>query len=225
MIQEIPLYVSLIFILTIIITLIFFLKAVDFSKIIVLIISSWICIQSILGLTGFYTLTTGFPPRFLLLILPPVLLMLFLFNTKRGNHFIDSMDIKTLTLMHIIRVFVELVLYWLFVYKKIPILMTFEGRNFDILSGLTAPIIFYYGFVNVKFGKKVIIAWNYLCLVLLLNIVFNSVLSSPFPLQKFAFEQPNVAILYFPYNLLPSLIVPIILFSHLVVIRRLSKSK
>jgi len=225
MIQEIPLYVSLIFILTIIITLIFFLKAVDFSKIIVLIISSWICIQSILGLTGFYTLTTGFPPRFLLLILPPVLLMLFLFNTKRGNHFIDSMDIKTLTLMHIIRVFVELVLYWLFLFKKVPILMTFEGRNFDIISGLTAPIIYYYGFVKVKFGKKVIIAWNYFCLVLLLNIVFNSVLSSPFPLQKFAFEQPNVAILYFPFNLLPSLIVPIVLFSHLAVIRRLSMSK
>jgi hypothetical protein len=52
---------------------------------------------------------------------------------KRG------LDKKILTLLHIIRIPVELGLYWLFIYKAIPQLMTFEGRNFDILVGLTVP--------------------------------------------------------------------------------------
>jgi hypothetical protein len=224
-IPQLPLFITWLFSLTVLLTLALFLKATNFLRIIIIFLSTWIVIQSILGFSEFYLNTNSIPPRFILLLLPPIIFILILFLTEKGKRFIDSIDIKFLTLLHIIRIPVEIILYWLFVYKKIPILMTFEGRNFDIISGLTAPIIFYYGFVNVKFGKKVIIAWNYLCLVLLLNIVFNSVLSSPFPLQKFAFEQPNVAILYFPFNLLPSLIVPIVLLSHLVVIRRLSKSE
>jgi hypothetical protein len=118
---------------------------------------------------------------------------------------------------------IEVVLYWLFVFKKVPVIMTFEGRNFDIISGITAPFIYYYGFIKGKLNRNFILIWNYVCLLLLINIVINSILSSPFPLQKFAFEQPNIAILYFPFILLPSLIVPMVLFSHLVVIRRLSK--
>jgi hypothetical protein len=224
-IPQLPLFITWLFSLTVLLTLVLYLKATNFLRIIIIFLSTWIVIQSILGFSEFYLNTNSIPPRFILLLLPPIIFILILFLTEKGKRFIDSIDLKFLTLLHIIRIPVEIILYWLFVYKKIPILMTFEGRNFDIISGLTAPIIFYYGFVNVKFGKKVIIAWNYLCLVLLLNIVFNSVLSSPFPLQKFAFEQPNVAILYFPFNLLPSLIVPIVLLSHLVVIRRLSKSE
>lgn len=225
MIPQLPLFITCLFGLTVLLTLALFLKATNFLRIIIIFLSIWIGIQSILGFSEFYLITNSIPPRFILLLLPPIVCILILLLTEKGKKFVDSIDIKYLTLLHIIRIPVEIILYWLFVFKKIPILMTFEGRNFDIISGLTAPIIFYYGFVNVKFGKKVIIAWNYICLVLLLNIVFNSVLSSPFPLQKFAFEQPNIAILYFPFNLLPSLIVPIVLFSHLVVIRRLSKSK
>lgn len=225
MIPQLPCSITWIFCLIVLITTAFFLKATNNLRIIAITLFAWILIQSILGFSDFYLITNSIPPRFILLLLPPILCILVLFITEKGQRFVDSIDIKYLTLLHIIRIPVEFILYWLFVYKKVPILMTFEGRNLDIISGLTAPIIYYYGFVNVKFGKKVLIAWNYLCLFLLLNIVFNSILSSPFPLQKFGFEQPNVAILYFPFNLLPSLIVPIVLFSHLAVIRSLSKSK
>jgi len=46
-------------------------------------------------------------------------------------------------------------------------------------------------------------------------------LSAPSPIQKIAFEQPNIAILYFPFCWLPTFIVPIVLFSHLVAVRKL----
>ena len=101
--------------------------------------------------------------------------------------------------------------------------MTFEGRNFDILAGITAPIMYYLVFVKQSMSKKTLLFWNFACLALLLNIVINAILSAPLPFQQFAFEQPNIAILYFPFNLLPSIVVPVVLFAHLVAIRRLLK--
>ena len=35
------------------------------------------------------------------------------------------------------------------------------------------------------------------------------------PFQKFGFEQPNKAITYFPFILLPALIVPLVIWTHL----------
>lgn len=49
--------------------------------------------------------------------------------------------------------------------------------------------------------------------------------STPSPLQKFAFDQPSIAILYFPFSWLPTFIVPIVLLGHLVSIRQLLKEK
>jgi hypothetical protein len=102
-----------------------------------------------------------------------------------------------------------------------PELATFEGRNFDILSGLTAPFIWYYGFIKKKLKKGWLLAWNFICLGLLLNIVVHAVLSVPTPFQQLAFDQPAIAVLYYPFILLPAVIVPLVLFAHLVSIRQL----
>ena len=101
--------------------------------------------------------------------------------------------------------------------------MTFTGRNFDILAGLTAPLIYYFGYVKQKLNRTTLIIWNLISLGLLLNIVINALLSAPSPIQQFAFDQPNTAILYFPFSLLPTFIVPVVLFAHLVVLRQLFK--
>jgi hypothetical protein len=159
------------------------------------------------------------------MVVPAFLLILILFLTHSGRRFIDSLSMKILTQLHVVRIFVELVLWWLFLYKYIPQLMTFEGRNFDILAGLTAPFITYYGFVRRKLGNTFKLVWNIICLLLLINIVVNAVLSAPFAFQQFAFDQPNVAVLYFPFVWLPCFIVPVVLFSHLVLIRRLLKNE
>jgi len=119
-------------------------------------------------------------------------------------------------------VLVELVLYWLFIHKAVPQVITFEGSNFDVLSGITAPLIYYFGFVKNKLPNAVILVWNFICLSLLINVVYHAVLSVPTPLQQFGFEQPNIAITYFPFVLLPAFLVPLVLFAHMVVITRLT---
>ncbi|HYK56589.1 MAG TPA: hypothetical protein VEV15_08905 [Flavisolibacter sp.] len=104
-----------------------------------------------------------------------------------------------------------------------PQLMTFEGRNLDVLSGLTAPLIYYYGFVKKSLGAKTLLAWNVVCLAILSFTVVNAVLSAPTPFQQFGFDQPNIAVLYFPFVWLPGTVVPLVYFSHLASIRRLLK--
>lgn len=219
--ENLPTYISIALILTTMLTVGFFCKATKNPNTTLIILLTWLAIQTPIGLSEFYTVTDTTPPRFLLLALPPLLFIIGLFTTSKGRKYIDGLNTKTLTILHIIRIPVEVVLFWLFVNNAVPELMTFKGRNFDIISGLTAPIIYYFGFIKNQLDNKIILAWNIICLGLLINIVVNAVLSAPFPFQKFAFDQPNIAVLYFPYNWLPSCIVPLVLLSHLVTIRQL----
>ena len=230
MIENLPTYISVVFGLTTFATLILFYFAIknsqtDSSKskanFIVFGLTVWLIIQAVLTLNNFYNIdTTSFPPKFLLLIIPPLLTIVILFTTKKGQNFIDSLPLINLTYLNIVRIPVELVLYWLFLNKTVPELMTFAGRNFDILAGITAPIVAYFGLQQQKFDRKIILIWNFIALALLLNIVINAVLSAPFAFQKFAFDQPNIAVLNFPFSWLPAYLVPTVLFGHLVSIRK-----
>ena len=219
--ENLPVYINIGFVIITVLTVWFFYKATNYSKLVMVIIVAWLIIQTIISLTGFYTITKTTPPRFLLLVLPPLFIIVFLLTTNKGRQFIDDLDVKTLTLLHVIRIPVELVLFGLFINKTIPEIMTFEGRNLDIFSGITAPFIYYFGFIKKTLDKKILLAWNFICLALLINIVATAILSAPFTFQKLAFDQPNVAILYFPFVWLPCFIVPIVLLSHLVSIRHL----
>ncbi len=220
-----PLYTIIVFIVTTGLTIFLLQRATNYSSAALLIIFSWLLLQAVLTMSGFYLTTDSIPPRVLLFVAPPLLLIITLFVTIRGRHFVDQLDPGTLILIHTIRIPVEIVLYWLFIEKQVPRLMTFAGGNYDILSGLTAPIVFYFGFVRKVLSRNAILFWNIICLVLLLLISRHAILAIPSPFQKIAFDQPNIAVLHFPYCWLPSFIVPTVLFSHLAVIRYLSKMK
>jgi len=221
--EHLPIYVPVVFILVVLMAIATIYKASNRSGTFLMIITIWVIIQTILSLSGFYTITLSRPPRAAFLVLPPMIFIIALFNIKSGKQFMDKMDIRTLTIFHTLRIIVELVLFWLYTHKAVPGLMTFEGRNFDILSGLTAPVIYYFSFVKKTIGRRALITWNIICLGLLLNIIIIGLLSAPGNMQRLAFDQPNIAIQHFPFVLLPSLLVPLVLFSHLVTIRQLSK--
>ncbi len=223
--DNIPVIVSVIFILTTLLTGYLFYIAANKSDVVLFIMISWLILQGATGYSGFYINTQSVPPRFLFLVLPPLLLIFILMGFRKGKNFIDGLDLKSLTLLQVVRIPVELVLFMLYTYGTIPELMTFEGRNFDILAGITAPIVYYYGFINKRLSNRSILTWNEICLILLLNIIINAVLSAPFSFQKFAFDQPNIAVFYFPYVWLPGFIVSIVFISHIVSIRQLIKTK
>lgn len=229
--ENLPLNVSLFFGITTLATLLLFCWAIKNSGSGVikafLVMLSWLMIQAALSLNGVYNGNLdSLPPKIVLFgILPPVMGIILIFNMKKGKLFMDSLSLLHITYLNIVRIFVEITLYKLFLYKMVPELMTFKGINFDILMGISAPFMAYYGIRMSKISRNLIVCWNILGLALLLNIVMIAFLSSPSPLQKIAFNQPNIAILYFPFSWLPTFIVPVILFGHLVSIRQLLKQK
>jgi hypothetical protein len=199
----------------------FFLYKATRSRLIPGISIFLLLVQTILGVKGFYQNTFSFPPPLPLLIGPALIGIIILFATKGGRKLIDSFDQRWMTWLSIIRIPVEFVLLALFIHKMVPQVMTFEGRNFDILSGLSAPFVAYYGYTKRKISRPALLLWNFICLGLLLNVVIHAVLAVPGPLQMIAFGQPNIAVLYFPFVWLPGFLVPAVLFSHLVNIRQL----
>jgi hypothetical protein len=216
---------KILFILTTFLTAYLFYRAARGSKGFAVFIGIWLGFTGIVAQTGFFTLTQAMPPRLILVMLPILLLVVGLFLTKGGRIFIDQLSLRKLTILHTFRIAVELILLWLFFDKAVPQVMTFEGRNFDILAGLSAPVVYHFAFIKKSLGRTGLLVWNFICLGLLFNIVITAVLSAPFPFQQLAFDQPNIAVLYFPFNWLPACIVPIVLISHLASIRILLKSK
>lgn len=228
MIQNLPIYIAIAFAITTFLTLFLFLNALKKSGIknvgkIFIGFFFWMLIQAILGLRGVYHQNLdAIPPKILLFgIFPTLLLMIFIFSSKAGKIFINQLEINYLTLINTIRIFVEIVLYYLFIYKFIPIEMTFEGQNFDVLAGLSAPIIYFFVFVSKKWSNKILLFWNIISLALLINIIVLAFLSAPTPFQKLGFGQANIAILYFPFVWLPTVIVPMVLFVHIVSIKKI----
>lgn len=222
---DIPSYINFTFALITLLTVALFYRASHHSKTTLIILFLWLIFQSVLGIAGFYRETADFPPRFLMMVFPPLLFIICLFIFPAGRKFLDNLDVPTLTMLHVNRVIVEMVLLWLFMNKAVPELMTFRGRNFDILAGITAPLIYYFGFVKRKISVNGILIWNIISLALVINIIVNGVLSAPFSFQKFAFDQPNIAVLYFPFNWLPSVVVPLVILSHFAALRQLGRKQ
>jgi len=212
---HLPFYIYLIFALSVLLASVIFFKASHNSKFFLILALVWMLILSFLSVSEHSTFTKSLLPIFPALTIPPVLLVMALFFTKKGKEFIKRLNIKTLTILHCDRIFVELGLIGLAAYHVIPKSLTFEGKNFDILIGLTAPAIYYFGFVKVRLSKSIIILWNIVGLTFLFNVIFRTVYT------VLVLKQPNFALGYFPFYLLPALIVPLVMLSHLASIRQL----
>jgi uncharacterized membrane protein len=100
--------------------------------------------------------------------------------------------------------------------------MTFEGRNFDIVTGLLALPVGYL-LAKGRISGKFAIAFNIIGLVLLLNILVVAVLSMPTPIRYFMNEPANTLVGEFPFILLPGVLVPIAYGLHIFSLSQLLK--
>lgn len=230
MIENLSAYINWFFVSVTFVTVIFYLCAVwknGRQKISLLtttgVLLILLALHAALAYNGFYLIKT-IPPRFFLTLFPATIILLILFFAfARKGVSIESL--RVLTLLSIIRVPVELILLSLYTEGQVPLLMTFEGRNFDILSGLTAPFAAWLAFRGGKINRPLLIGWNLFALGLLLNILINAILSLETPFQQFAFDQPNRGVLYFPFIWLPAIIVPVVFVSHLISLYELAKNR
>ncbi len=202
-------------------TLILFGFAVRKYKMVWIVALVMLAIQGVLAYQRFYIdAPQSLPPRVVLLAVPSFALLLWAFLSDKGREIIKNIDLEVFTYLHTVRIAVELGLFFLCKAQLIPQSMTFEGRNFDILAGLTAPFVAFLFFSQKKMSKQNFLIWNIICLILVLQVVVTGILSVPSPFQQLEFEQPNIAVLRFPFVWLPSVIVPIVIFGHLAAIKK-----
>jgi hypothetical protein len=184
-----------------------------------LLIWAWLTLHAFLANNDFYLQVEEMPPRLLLAPLPPLLFIIYVAIFKK--RIMLRLPGKWMTFFHVVRVPVELVLYGLFLEGQIPELMTFTGRNFDILVGLTAPVMAMLFYSNTSIHKPWMVLWNFLGLALLINVVFHGIFSTPYPFQLFGEEQANIAVLQYPVIWLPAFIVPAVAFFHIACLMQL----
>ena len=220
--EAVPAYVSVVFILTTFATVAFLIQAIKAvgtrsfpSQILLFTLPLWIIFQAVISIGGFYQTESSVPPRIALFGVFPALVMIIAYFLFFRSSFIERIPLWLLTSVHVVRIPVELTLYWLFIGKQVPQVMTFEGRNFDIFSGILAVVVYFAAFRAKSANRWLLIAFNILGLILLANIVSIAIMSLPSPIQQISFDQPNRAVEYFPYIWLPTVIVPAVLFAHL----------
>ncbi len=221
--STLPVYLITLFLFTTLLAFAGFALAVRGQKTALGLSVVWLCIQSAIALSGFYLYTKTLPPRFFLAPMPAFLLIAVVFSLPRGRGFVDSMSLKWSVLIHTIRILVEVNLYLLFLYKQVPAQLTFEAGNLDILIGLSAPLV-WWAFSSGRIQRRGLLVWNTLAFLSVLNALGRALLSAPFRFQQFAFDQPTIAILTFPFVLLPAFVVPAVIFAHLSIFRKLSLS-
>ncbi len=192
------------------------------DKRIVPVLLIWVLLTGILSYIGFFERTDTIPPRMLLVFIP-ALAGVFYYWRKAD---VTKLQTNWLVAVHMLRLPVEITLYRLFLQGKVPVIMTFEGWNFDIIMGITAiGIGLYVWRIHTVLLRRWFALWNLMGILFLAIIVVTAILSAPSPIQRLAFDQPNTAILMFPYTFLPAVVVPLVLLSHLLCLKQLRQSR
>ena len=225
MITDLPTYVYTTFFAALVFVLTMFYFASNKNMKLIIGIILWGSLHSVLAFTGFYENTKTIPPRLMLLVFPIIVIIISSIFLAKMKTWLSSLKLKQLMFLHAVRIPVELTLFWLFTAKYVPKTITFEGRNFDIVAGITVLIVIYIAFRIKKANKALLWIWHIMSIVLLANIVINALLSTPTVFQQIAFNQPNVAIYKFPFLLLPGIITPLVLISNIAGFVILSRRK
>lgn len=171
--------------------------------------------------TGFFADFSYFPPRIMIVLSVPLLVTILVVFSRTMKELLPLIPPQNIIRLQVFRVFVELLLWAAFVQDLLPVQMSFEGRNFDVFSGILAPIVAYYMAGN----RKILYAYNFISLGLLLNILVIAVLSLPTPLRFFMNDPANTLVANFPFVLLPGLLVPLAYGLAFLSLRQLSLSR
>jgi hypothetical protein len=181
----------------------------------------WLALTGMLAERGFFDDFQSIPPRLVLALGPPLLTLLALTFSRRIAPLLAALPPAWPVAAQTFRIPVEIVLWRLAVAGVIPELLSFTGRNVDILVGLTAPVVAYACFVRRAWPARVAVWWNWAGIVILLNVVVHAQLSAPTPWRLFETDPPTTFIADWPYIWLPDFLVPLAWLLHAVSLRQL----
>ena len=178
----------------------------------------WLVAVSIMSITGFLGDFSTLPPRMMIVLVIPLAISLVMTFSGKAKEILSRIPPHRLIRLQVFRLFVEVLLWMLFVDNLFPVQMTFEGRNFDIIAGITGPLVAFL-FRN---NRRLMIAWNFVGLALLFNILTIAILSMPLPFRIFFNDPANIIVAEFPIVFLPAFLVPLAYTIHFFSLRQLT---
>jgi hypothetical protein len=183
-----------------------------------LLLGFWFLYSGALSATGVLA-APGRPPGFIWVAVPMLAFLLFLTVTRLGA-VATSLPLWTLLGIQVFRLPLELLLHALWRAEVIPRMMTYQGSNFDIVMGATAPLMAF-GVWRKAVPLKVVLGWNILGLALVANVAVRGILTSP-AVALIDADFPNTAIVTFPFSFVATFCVPLALALHIVCLKRMA---
>jgi hypothetical protein len=184
-----------------------------------LVLTDWLAALAAIAGSGFLLDFQSLPPHLLLVLLPPLVALVVVSRSRCFKELLPLVPPTWVVGLQSFRIMVELGLWLLFLNGTIPARMTFEGHNFDVLTGLTAPVAAV--LLARRAPRWLLVGWNVTGLGLLLTIVVTAALSAPTPFRHFFDGPANTIIGQFPVVWLPGFLVPLAYWLHVISLRQL----
>lgn len=187
-----------------------------------LLYATWIALGCAVGQSQFLADFSAFPPRIALMWIAIFSSAILFVRSETGRAVAMKTPLWLLVGFQCFRIFAEWALYNGYQEGIIPVQMTFEGLNFDIITGVAAVVLMPILRKNPHLTK---VAWlfNIIGLGLLIAISTIAVLSFPTPLQHFTNEPSPTNVALMPYILLPWVLVHAAYTGHFLLTLRLLK--
>lgn len=175
-------------------------------------------VDAALGLTGALLVFDRFPPPFALFFIFNLAIASYVGFSRIGTALVRSLSWSQLVGYQSFRILAELLLFAGFKEGRTPIQLTFEGYNYDIVTGAGALLLGLY--LRKNHNRALIHAWNAYGIAALFVIAFIAMTSLPLPFRVFMNEPTNEWVATFPYIWLPGVLVPAAIAGHILVIRK-----
>ncbi|WP_434417397.1 hypothetical protein [Nannocystis pusilla] len=181
----------------------------------------WLAITGLVSWSGVLAADT-LPPRALFFFTGSLAVAVVFAATRPGARLAAGVPIAALVGFHAFRLPLELVLHSWYRQGTLPIQMTYEACNLDILTGIAAVIA---GLWLWRRGpsRPLVWAFNLLGTALLVNVATIAVLSSPVPFRYFTKEPAVLLAFHFPYGWIVPFCVGAALAGHVIVFRWLAR--
>jgi hypothetical protein len=184
---------------------------------------AWLAATWMLAARGTFDDFTSTPPPFAFLILAIVAISIAIAFSGFGRQLAMHLPLWVLVAVQGFRLPLEIAMHGMFEAGVMPVHMSYSGRNFDIVTGATALIVAGLLWWGVG-GRRLAIAWNWLGLALLVNVVTVAILLMP-RFQYFGPGYPNTWVLHPPFVWLPAVMVLAALAGHLLIFRAAAISR
>lgn len=181
----------------------------------------WLAILAVLAYMGyFYEPETTFLRLGLAFALPSALALLLFFSRFFGL-MLRMLPVRWLAYFQACRIVTELSFWMGLKGGYVPVQMTFEWLNYDIVVGITALMAGYVFFSRGRYRRFEGILWNTFGIASLANVLLLSLFSLPGPYGIFATVPDSAFLTLAPFIWLPGFVFPLALAAHVYSLKKL----